>query len=818
MTGGSGNDLIFGQAGDDTLLGNGGIDQIFGGAGNDVLSGGTGNDSVFGENDNDRMIWNPGDGTDLNEGGAGIDTVEINGGNGAETFTVTANGTRVRFDRTTPAPFSLDIGTTENLLLNANGGDDVVSAGNGLAPLISLTVDGGAGNDLITGGDGNDTLLGGDGNDTIIGGRGNDTAFLGNGDDTFVWNPGDGSDTVEGQAGNDSMIFNGANVNEKIDLSANGNRLRLTRDVANVTMDTNDVENININALGGADTVTANDLSATSVSQLSINLAASTGSGDASADSVIVNGTANTDNVQLSGNGSSYTVAGLSTVVTVAGSEGSLDALTVNLLGGTDSFDASAMPANIARLTVDGGTDDDIIVASQGDDVILGGDGNDLITGGRGNDTAFMGDSNDTFVWNPGDGSDIVEGQAGSDTLLFNGANVNENFDLSANGSRVRLTRDVADITMDLNGLEQINLYALGGADTITVNDLTGTGLGTINLNLAASVGGGDGQADNVIINGTNGNDNIVVASSVSGGVNIGGLSAVVKLMAPEATLDRLTINALGGSDTVNASALGDGAINLSENGGAGDDVLTGSQGNDVVSGGTGNDVALLGAGDDTFVWNPGDGSDTVEGQSGNDTMIFNGANVNENINISANGSRVRLTRDVANITMDLNSIEQINLSVLGGADNITLNDLSGTGVTQINLDLGSPPGSGTGDGQADTVVINATNGNDAVSVASDTSGVAILGLAASVHINGAEAANDRLLINALGGDDTVDASALSATAIQLTEDGGDGDDVLVGGAGNDTLLGGIGDDVLLGGPGQDILDGGPGSNIIIPD
>ena len=72
------------------------------------------------------MIWNPGEGTDLNEGGAGIDTVEVNGGNGAETFTVTPNGTRVRFDRITPAPFSIDIGTTENLVLNTNGGDDVV--------------------------------------------------------------------------------------------------------------------------------------------------------------------------------------------------------------------------------------------------------------------------------------------------------------------------------------------------------------------------------------------------------------------------------------------------------------------------------------------------------------------------------------------------------------------------------------------------------------------------------------------------------------------------------------------------------------------
>jgi Ca2+-binding RTX toxin-like protein len=193
LTGGSGADQLFGGAGNDTLLGKGGNDLLFGGAGNDTLIGGDGDDQVFGEAGNDRMIWNPGDDSDLFEGGDGVDTAEVNGGNGSETFTITANGTRVRFDRTNPAPFTIDIGTTENLVVNANGGDDVITAGNGLANLIKLTIDGGAGNDTITGGDGNDTLLGGDGNDVIIGGRGNDTAQLGAGDDTFVWNPGDGS-------------------------------------------------------------------------------------------------------------------------------------------------------------------------------------------------------------------------------------------------------------------------------------------------------------------------------------------------------------------------------------------------------------------------------------------------------------------------------------------------------------------------------------------------------------------------------------------------------------------------------------------------
>src|SRR2546423_5326971 len=162
LTGGSGNDQLFGQSGNDILLGKGGNDLLFGGDGNDALTGGTGDDQVFGQSGDDRMIWNPGEGTDLNEGGDGIDTVEVNGGNGAEQFSVTANGTRVRFDRVNPAPFSIDIGTSENLVTNMNGGDDQFTAGNGLSTLITLTVDGGAGNDSITGRHGHEMLFGGD--------------------------------------------------------------------------------------------------------------------------------------------------------------------------------------------------------------------------------------------------------------------------------------------------------------------------------------------------------------------------------------------------------------------------------------------------------------------------------------------------------------------------------------------------------------------------------------------------------------------------------------------------------------------------------
>src|SRR5262249_28998832 len=114
LTGGSGDDMLFRQAGNDVLFGKGGEYFPFCGAGDDVLTGGKGNDQIFGEAGDDRMIWNPGDGSALNEGGAGNDTVEVNGGNASELFTITANGSRVRFDRVSPGPFFLDIGSSEN--------------------------------------------------------------------------------------------------------------------------------------------------------------------------------------------------------------------------------------------------------------------------------------------------------------------------------------------------------------------------------------------------------------------------------------------------------------------------------------------------------------------------------------------------------------------------------------------------------------------------------------------------------------------------------------------------------------------------------
>jgi Ca2+-binding RTX toxin-like protein len=250
------------------------------------------------------------------------------------------------------------------------------------------------------------------------------------------------------------------------------------------------------------------------------------------------------------------------------------------------------------------------------------------------------------------------------------------------------------------------------------------------------------------------------------------------------AKIARITVNAKGGNDRVRIDE-GNGAFtdaipttidggdgNDSLAGGKGVETLLGGRGNDSIDGNGGNDVSRLGAGNDTFVWDPGDGSDTVEGQAGADTMLFNGANASEQVDVSANGHRLKFFRNPGNITMDTAGIERVDFNALGGADLVTVNDLRGTGVSRVNVDLAGTLGGAAGDGQADRVVVNATNGNDAIDVSGDAQTVKVSGLAATTRVLHSEAANDRLEINTLAGADSVVSAGLAAGAIELFLDG----------------------------------------------
>ena len=190
------------------------------------------------------------------------------------------------------------------------------------------------------------------------------------------------------------------------------------------------------------------------------------------------------------------------------------DAISVSLGNGDDQFTEQSGVLADKALTVDGGNGNDTITTGDGNDVIFGGNGDDTVDAGRGNDTVFLGNGNDFFVWNPGEGSDTVDGGNGNaDVMQFNGANVNEIMSLSADGSHAVFLRDVANIRMDLTDIEIFNLKALGGSDNVTVNNLEGTSIRHVNIDLSAPAAVASGQADAVTVNGTEQADNINVTA-----------------------------------------------------------------------------------------------------------------------------------------------------------------------------------------------------------------------------------------------------------------------------------------------------------------
>jgi RTX calcium-binding nonapeptide repeat (4 copies) len=199
-------------------------------------------------------------------------------------------------------------------------------------------------------------------------------------------------------------------------------------------------------------------------------------------------------------------------------------------------------------------------------------------------------------------------------------------------------------------------------------------------------------------------------------------------------------------------------------------ETFRGGDGNDLVDGGKGADTAYLGAGDDTFRWDNGEGSDVIEGQDGRDTMVFNGAAGAENVTMSANGGRLTFFRVQGNVTMNTDGVEVVNDNALGGADSVTVNDLSGTDVTKTDLDLAGTLGGSAGDGADDSVIVNGTDGDDNINVAASDSAADLTGLATSVSVTHAER-SDTLSVNTLAGTDNVTTSGVFG--LQVLVDGG---------------------------------------------
>ena len=202
--------------------------------------------------------------------------------------------------------------------------------------------------------------------------------------------------------------------------------------------------------------------------------------------------------------------------------------------------------------------------------------------------------------------------------------------------------------------------------------------------------------------------------------------------------------------------------------GGAGTDLVYGGRGADFVNGGVGTDTEVLGSGDDTAAWNPGEGNDAINGGHGRDTLAFNGSDADERMSLTADGTSAVFLRSPGTIRMDLDGVERLDLTTLGGADAVTIGDLTGTAFTVANIDLSSA--AGTGDAKADTVVVNGTDRPDRVDVTAHAGAVDVTGLTGKTVVTGSEP-TDRLEIDTFEGDDSVTVDQAARALLDIAVD-----------------------------------------------
>ena len=245
----AGADTIAGGPGDDTINGGTELDPIDGGGGNDRITGGPGGtaldrEPIEGNTGNDVMLWNNGDGFDLNDGDAGVDeSVMVNGAANDQMSVSPIAGGRTLFDRTNN-PFNVDMGTIEKLSIASFAGNDTLTTAAGVT--VPMVVDAGPGaDDITTGGS----------TDRIVGDRGNDILNGGSGDDTLVWGNGDGDDEMNGQDGLDRIENNLGGADDVSNVTVVGGNVHYERTNAPFNLDIATSEVLELNTFGGNDTL-----------------------------------------------------------------------------------------------------------------------------------------------------------------------------------------------------------------------------------------------------------------------------------------------------------------------------------------------------------------------------------------------------------------------------------------------------------------------------------------------------------------------------------------------------------------------------------
>ena len=767
VRGGSGNDVLTGDAGANFLEGWSGNDTLRGEAGDDVIAGGSGNDNL--------------------DGGAGIDTLDY-------AFATTAVAVNLITLRTSGVEIGTDtLAGFENV--RSGAGDDVLT-GNAAANLL----EGRAGNDTLRGDAGDDVIAGGSGDDSLDGGAGIDTldyadatsavvvnlatsAMSGGvdvGTDTFT-----GFENVRGGSGNDVLTGDaGSNL-----LAGGAGDDTLFGGPGNDHLDGGTGQDVYLysGALPaggiGADTIVDAGTSTTEIDTLDLS-----GLTDVAAYALtLIGGTTYrldlfADAARTQGRGS-ITFDRAATGADGVGIERlKIVEQTLDLAGA-----AGLLPGRIGVGTIG----NDALTAASADDALNhwmdGRAGNDTLTGGSGNDSLYGSAGVDVLIGNAG--SDRLDGGAGQDFYIYSGT-------LPAGGIGNDTIVDTGTSTtevdlLDLSGLTDVRGYAMNVINGATYRldlfaDTAGTqARGSITFNRAATGAVGLGI------------DQIRIGDQL---LDIGGMARLAQAQRiVMGTAGNDDLGAATAADTLNYWIDGrDGNDTLT--GGAGNDSLYGSAGSDVLIGNAGSDRLDGGAGQDFYVYSGA----LPAGGIGNDTIVDTGTSTTEVDLLDLSG-----LNDVRAYAMNVINGTTYRLDLFADTagtqarGSITFSRAAtgavGLGIDQIRigdqlLDIGAMARLA----QARRI-ITGTSGNDGLgdATAADT---------VSYWIDG-RAGNDTLTGGA--GNDSVFGSAGEDRLV-----GNAGNDMLTGGAGNDTLIGSAGNDLLIGNAGHDSQDGGTGEDV----
>ena len=677
-------DAIYASSRSDTLDGLGGDDAIYGFAGDDVLAGGAGNDFLSGGDGNDVYLFGRGSGADTVEDydyahrfipaagnvnnwygfddgfahSAGeVDTVRMapdiapsdvevtrSGGNllltvkdagdsltlsgwavddlfeaqfpGRVQFVEFADGTvwdkagvrtLVNVGAGTEGDDRLD-GTDCPDTMEGRGGNDIVSG-----HLGNDRIDGGAGNDVLFGNEGDDILAGGVGNDTLNGGAGVDTYRFefGGGQDVIVdgasevveFGTGIGPENVSvPHSGSPQVLF--LTTGDTLSIGW-GSGASLADYVAELRFadgrfwDTEKLLQIYNTGGAGADTMGGTPLADRIDGGLENDLI----SGDIGDDTYLFGRGSGKDILSGLGTSPDRVVMGAGVrpediTVSVA-AEGFFGIKDVRLHIRDTSDVLTIVQWNLGHPRIE--FSDGTVWASNGDfhvrpDVASqlngateGTLGNDVVAGGADDDSIWTVDGDDTL--SGGAGNDTLSGGLGNDTYLFargDGADRIVQTDVSYNYADIDRIRFGAGIApADVRVVQRGNdvAFLIGATDSLA---LTGWAADFLT------------KVDEVVFE----NGTVWTTATVQSLVTQEG-TAGNDLLSGTAGDD--TLVGLAGNDTL--SGLGGSDV---LDGGAGADTLNGGDGNDRLDGGAGNDTLTGNAGGDTYVFGHGYGSDFV--------------------------------------------------------------------------------------------------------------------------------------------------------------------------------------------------------------